>query len=116
MILHAGQTHTLGAHLRDQGVNFCLAAPNAHAVELCLFDASGTREVQRLALLGPVDGVWHGFVPAAAAGLVYGWRVHGPWNPAQGQRFQLGVIVLIFLSVLTVFAWRLNASYWKDVK
>jgi len=37
-------------------------------------------------------------------------------EPAQGQRFQLGVIVLIFLSILTVFAWRLNASYWKDVK
>jgi ubiquinol-cytochrome c reductase cytochrome c1 subunit len=37
-------------------------------------------------------------------------------EPAQGQRFQLGVIVLIFLSVLTVFAWRLNASFWKDVK
>lgn len=37
-------------------------------------------------------------------------------EPAQGQRFQLGVIVLIFLSFLTVFAWRLNAAYWKDVK
>jgi ubiquinol-cytochrome c reductase cytochrome c1 subunit len=37
-------------------------------------------------------------------------------EPAQGQRFQLGVIVLIFLGFLTVFAWRLNASYWKDVK
>lgn len=37
-------------------------------------------------------------------------------EPAQGQRFQLGVIVLIFLSLLTVFAWRLNAAYWKDVK
>ena len=37
-------------------------------------------------------------------------------EPAQGQRFQLGVIVLIFLLFLTVFAWRLNASYWKDVK
>lgn len=94
MILHAGQTHTLGAHLRDQGVNFCLAAPNAHAVEVCLFDASGTREVQRLALLGPVDGVWHGFVPEAAAGLVYGWRVHGPWNPAQGQRFNPAKLLL----------------------
>jgi ubiquinol-cytochrome c reductase cytochrome c1 subunit len=37
-------------------------------------------------------------------------------EPAQGQRFQLGVIVLIFLGLLTVFAWRLNAAYWKDVK
>jgi len=37
-------------------------------------------------------------------------------EPAQGQRFRLGVIVLLFLSVLTLFAWRLNAAYWKDVK
>lgn len=37
-------------------------------------------------------------------------------EPAQGQRFQLGVVVLIFLGLLTVFAWRLNASFWKDVK
>lgn len=37
-------------------------------------------------------------------------------EPAQGQRFRLGVIVLLFLGVLTVFAWRLNAAFWKDVK
>ena len=94
MTLQPGQTHTLGAQLRDQGVNFCLAAPNAQAVELCLFDASATREVQRLVMFGPVDGLWHGFLPGAEVGLVYGWRVHGPWSPAQGQRFNPAKLLL----------------------
>ncbi|HCX80481.1 MAG: glycogen debranching enzyme GlgX [Curvibacter sp. RIFCSPHIGHO2_12_FULL_63_18] len=94
MTLQPGQTHTLGAQLCDQGVNFCLAAPNAQAVELCLFDASATQEVQRLAMQGPVDGLWHGFLPGAQVGLVYGWRVHGPWDPAQGHRFNPAKLLL----------------------
>lgn len=94
MTLQPGHTQTLGAQLRDQGVSFCLAAPNAQAVELCLFDASATQEVQRLPMQGPVDGLWHGFLPGAEAGLVYGWRVHGPWNPAQGQRFNPAKLLL----------------------
>lgn len=94
MPLEAGHTYTLGAQLRDGGVNFCLAAPNAQAVDLCLFDGSATQEVQRLAMYGPVDGIWHGFLPGAQAGLVYGWRVHGPWEPAQGQRFNPAKLLL----------------------
>ena len=77
----------LGATVVAEGVEFALAAPNAHAVELCLFDLTGQHEVQRLPMPGAVDGVWQTLLPGAGAGLVYGWRVHGPWNPAQGQRF-----------------------------
>lgn len=94
MPLEAGHTYTLGAQLRDGGVNFCLAAPNAQAVDLCLFDEGATHEVQRLAMYGPVDGIWHGFLPGAQVGLVYGWRVHGPWEPAQGQRFNPAKLLL----------------------
>jgi glycogen debranching enzyme len=94
MTLQPGHTHTSGAQLREQGVNFCLAAPNAQMVELCLFDASATQEVQRLVMQGPVDGLWHGFLPGAEVGLVYGWRVHGPWNPVQGQRFNPAKLLL----------------------
>ena len=94
MTLQPGHTHTLGAQLRELGVNFCLAAPNAQMVELCLFDASATQEVQRLVMQGPVDGLWHGFLPSAEVGLVYGWRVHGPWNPVQGQRFNPAKLLL----------------------
>lgn len=77
----------LGATAVDTGVEFALAAPNAQAVELCLFDADGQTEVRRLPMSPAVDGVWQALLPGAAPGLVYGWRVHGPWNPSQGQRF-----------------------------
>ena len=68
-------------------MQFALAAPLAHAVELCLFDVTGQTETQRLAMPAAVDGVWQALLIGAAAGLVYGWRVHGPWDPARGQRF-----------------------------
>ena len=77
----------LGATVVDGGVQFALAAPNAQAVDLCLFDASGLTETRRLQMPPAVDGVWQALLPGAAAGLVYGWRVHGPWAPARGQRF-----------------------------
>ncbi len=77
----------LGATAVENGVEFALAAPNAQAVDLCLFDASGQTELQRLQMPPAVDGVWQALLPGAAPGLVYGWRVHGPWNPSQGQRF-----------------------------
>jgi hypothetical protein len=77
----------LGASVVDGGVAFALAAPNAQAVELCLLDAAGQTEVQRLQMPVAVNGVWQALLPGAGAGLVYGWRVYGPWNPAQGQRF-----------------------------
>ena len=77
----------LGATVVAEGVEFALAAPHAQAVELCLFDATGQHELQRLAMPAAVGGVWQALLPGAGAGLVYGWRVHGPWNPAQGQRF-----------------------------
>ena len=77
----------LGATVMDGGVQFALAAPHAQAVDLCLFDATGQTETQRLPMPPAVDGVWQALLPGATAGLIYGWRVHGPWNPAQGQRF-----------------------------
>ena len=91
--LLTGHCRSLGASLQADGVNFCLAAPNAQAVELCLFDDSGTHETARLQL-GHRDGLWHGLLPGAQAGLVYGYRVHGPWAPAQGQRFNPAKLLL----------------------
>jgi glycogen operon protein len=94
MMLEPGHAHALGATLQTAGVNFALAAPNAQAVELCLFDTSGHTETARHYLPGKTDGIWHGFLPGAAAGLVYGWRVHGPWAPEQGHRFNPAKVVL----------------------
>ena len=94
MALLPGNTRALGATLQADGVSFALAAPHATAVELCLFDASGQTETARHGLPGHTDGIWHGFLPGASAGLVYGWRVHGPWAPQQGHRFNPAKVML----------------------
>jgi len=84
--LSAGLPWPLGARVRDGGINFAVFSEHASAVELCLFDDRGEEEVARAALRCTGD-VWHGFLPGAGAGVVYGLRVHGPWRPDRGHRF-----------------------------
>ena len=81
-----GQAWPLGATLQATGVNFAIFSSVASRVELCLFDSSGTREIQRIALPGRTDDVWHGFVPGLPAGTRYAYRVHGPYDPGAGIR------------------------------
>ena len=82
-----GQPYPLGANWDGEGVNFALFSEHAEKVELCLFDAAGRRETQRIALRERTDQVWHGYLPEARPGQVYAYRVHGPWEPEQGHRF-----------------------------
>ncbi len=81
-----GRPWPLGATLELGGVNFAVFSSVAHSVELCLFDASGTREMRRIALPSRTDDIWHGFVPGLMPGARYGLRVHGPYDPAAGLR------------------------------
>ena len=74
----------LGAHPHDGGTTFAVSSDVATAVTLCLFDATGTEE--QLAMPAYDAGVWHGFVPGVGPGQRYGYRVHGPYEPAAGQR------------------------------
>ncbi|WP_051971640.1 glycogen debranching protein GlgX [Massilia sp. 9096] len=92
--LRAGAAYPLGAHWDGHGVNFALVAPHAQAVELCLFDAVGKQEQARLALPACTDGVWHGYLESAEPGLVYGYRVSGPYAPQRGQRFNPNKVLL----------------------
>ena len=85
--VEAGSPYPLGATPRDGGVNFALFSDHAEGVTLCLFDADGKVETGRVELPECTDGAWHGFVPGLAAGAVYGYRVHGPWDPQAGHRF-----------------------------
>jgi glycogen operon protein len=76
----------LGATPDARGTNFALFSANADGVELCLFDAEGAHEVARLALRRGGD-IWSGLVPKVGAGQRYGYRVHGPYDPKRGHRF-----------------------------
>jgi glycogen operon protein len=85
--VRAGRPDPLGATWDGAGVNFALFSSHATKVELCLFDPWGRREIERIALPEFTDEVWHGYLPDAHPGLLYGYRVHGPYDPQHGHRF-----------------------------
>jgi glycogen operon protein len=85
--LWQGSPHPLGATWDGQGVNFALYSRHAERVELCLFDEGGRREVERIPLRERTDFVWHGYLPQARPGQLYAYRVHGPYQPERGHRF-----------------------------
>ncbi|MFK7853403.1 MAG: glycogen debranching protein GlgX [Granulosicoccus sp.] len=87
MTLLAGRSWPMGSSYESNGVNFALFSQHATRVELCLFDDTGCNETTRLELPEHTHGVWHGFLPDAKPGLVYGYRVHGPYDPNNGHRF-----------------------------
>ena len=89
-----GRPAPLGATWDGAGVNFALFTAHAEKVELCLFDRSGMREISRIALPECTDEVWHGYLPDARPGLLYGYRVHGPYQPERGHRFNANKLVL----------------------
>jgi glycogen operon protein len=82
-----GAPYPLGATWDGHGVNFALFSAHAEKVELCLFDANGRREAQRISLSECTHHVWHCYLPEARPGLLYGYRVHGPYRPDAGHRF-----------------------------
>jgi len=84
-VLAAGTPAPLGARYDGKGVNFTLFSAHAERVELCVFDDQGNE--LRYDLPARSGDVWHGYLPQARPGLRYGYRVHGPWDPAQGHRF-----------------------------
>lgn len=82
-----GSPYPLGATWNGEGVNFALFSEHATGVELCLFEPSGRKELLRLPLTGRTDHVWHVFLPDITPGQKYGYRVHGPYDPDHGHRF-----------------------------
>ena len=79
-----GQPFPLGAVYDGAGTNFSIFSEVAEKVELCLFDERGNE--QRLALPEVTGYCWHGYLPTIEPGQLYGFRIHGPWDPAQGHR------------------------------
>lgn len=85
-MIDEGSPAPLGSVSDGEGVRFALVAGGADRVELCLFDPQDS-EIRRVDLPGRTDDVWHGYVPGIGPGQRYGYRVHGPYSPADGLRY-----------------------------
>ncbi len=92
--LTTGSPYPLGATRDGHGVNFAVFSAHAERIELCLFDPSGRREIARLPLPECTDEVWHGYLPDAGIGQLYGYRAHGPYDPKNGHRFNPNKLLL----------------------
>ncbi len=85
--LAAGSPFPLGATWDGLGTNFAVFSAHAERIDLCLFDPSGKRQVATFTLPECTDEVWHGYLPNAQVGSIYGYRAHGPYEPQRGFRF-----------------------------
>jgi isoamylase len=95
MRLLPGRPYPLGATWDGAGVNFALFSENATKVELCLFDSSEVhKETNRIQLPEHTDQVWHVYLPDVQPDQLYGYRVHGPYDPAHGHRFNPHKVLL----------------------
>ena len=111
-MMDIGAPDALGAHEIDGGVQFAIASRHAEAVTLCVFDAEGEGESERHLLPGRSGDVWYGFLPGAKAGLVYGYRAFGRYDPSSGARFNPHKLLLdpYARELCGQFAWD-NAHY-----
>jgi glycogen operon protein len=90
----AGSDVPLGATWDGSGTNFALFSAHAEKVELCLFDKRGRREIERIELPEFTHQIWHGYLPDVRPGQLYGYRVHGPYAPEAGHRFNPNKLLL----------------------
>lgn len=89
-----GRPEPLGATWDGLGVNFAVFSANAEMVKLCLFHPSGRREIARFDMPECTDEIWHGYLPEALPGCIYGYRAYGPYAPRQGHRFNPNKLLL----------------------
>src|SRR5437868_2905368 len=90
-----GQRYQLGATWDGQGVNFAIFSESATGVELCLFDqADSSAETHKICLREKTDQVWHCYLPDVRPGQFYGYRVHGPYDPNRGLRFDASKLLI----------------------
>lgn len=95
MKIHLGNPFPLGATWDGTGVNFSIYSENATAIYLCLFDSmDDEHEAQTISMTERTDYVWHVYLPEVKPGQLYGYRVDGPYAPAQGHRFNKNKLLL----------------------
>src|SRR6478736_746515 len=83
-----------GASWKGGGQNLPLSPVHATKVEVCLFDTTGEKEVERITLPEYTNQIWHGYLPNVTPGTIYGYRVHGPYEPEAGHRFNPNKLLL----------------------
>ncbi len=104
-----GSPYPLGATWDGLGTNFAVFSAHAWRIEVCLFDRGGRKELHRYTLPECTDEVWHGYLPGAHPGTVYGLRAHGPYQPQHGHRFNPHKLLL------DPYARRLVGQFrWSD--
>ena len=90
-----GRPYPLGGMWDGEGVNFALFSENATGVELCLFDSPDSdKESHRIRIEERTDQVWHAYLPEIRPGQMYGYRVHGPYEPEAGHRFNQSKLLI----------------------
>jgi isoamylase len=94
MKIWPGKPYPLGATWDGAGVNFSLFSENATKVELCLFDGANSKRETRIPITQQTHQVWHTYLPEVRPGQLYGFRVHGPYVPADGLRFNPAKLLL----------------------
>ena len=92
--LREGLSHPRGASWDGKGTNFALFSSHATNVEVCIFDDRGEQELHRIELPEYTNQIWHGYLPDVDPGTIYGYRVHGPYEPEQGHRFNPNKLLL----------------------
>lgn len=92
--IREGLPHPRGATWDGRGTNFALFSANATKVEVCIFDDKGERELHRTELPEYTNQIWHGYLPDVKPGTIYGYRVHGPYEPEAGHRFNPNKLLL----------------------
>ena len=120
----AGEPAPLGATWDGEGTNFALFSAHAERVELCLFHPNELTEVERIELPEYTNEVWHGYLPEVGPGTLYGYRVHGPYDPRNGHRFNPHKLLLDPYAKTLVgsidwspahYGYRLDAERDKDL-
>jgi glycogen operon protein len=94
VVILAGTPHRLGAHFDGKGTNFAVFSENAEQIFLCLFSGDGKTETARIPLPDKTGSVWHGYLPGAQPGQLYGYRAEGPYEPEHGHRFNVNKLLL----------------------